>query len=70
MVRDLYLHTLQGIRDVFQHEHMDTQVESLDAAIWALQTQEQLIQERDAALAALQEALKLAAERRKDGKTD
>ena len=51
MNRDLYIHTLQGMRDVFAHEHMDTQVESLDVAIWAIETQEQLKQERDAALA-------------------
>ena len=63
MRRDLYIHTLSEIRDVFKHEHMDTQAESLDAAIWALQTQEELIKERDA-------ALKLAAERGKDGKAD
>lgn len=63
MIRDLYLHTLQGMRDVFRQEHMDTQVESLDAAIWALQTQEQLKKERDA-------AMKLAAESGKDGKVN
>lgn len=51
MNRELYIHTLQGMRDVFAHEHMDTQVESLDVAIWAIETQEQLKQERDAALA-------------------
>lgn len=50
MNRDLYIHTLQGMRDVFAHEHMDTQVESLDVAIWAIETQEQLKQERDAAI--------------------
>ena len=52
MNRDLYIHTLQGMRDVFAHEHMDTQVESLDVAIWAIETQEQLKQERDAAMSA------------------
>ena len=51
MNRDLYIHTLQGMRDVFAHEHMDTRVESLDVAIWAIETQEQLQKERDAALA-------------------
>lgn len=39
MNRDLYIHTLQGMRDVFAHEHMDTQVEATEAAIQALQTQ-------------------------------
>ena len=50
MNRDLYIHTLQGMRDVFAHEHMDTQVESLDVAIWAIETQEQLQKERDAVM--------------------
>ena len=39
MNRDLYIHTLQGMRDVFAHEHMDTQVEAIETAIQALQTQ-------------------------------
>ena len=37
MNRQLYIHTLHGMRDVFQAEHMDTQVEALDAAIEALE---------------------------------
>ena len=52
MNRDLYIHTLQGMRDVFAHEHMDTRVESLDVAIWAIETQEQLQKERDAVMSA------------------
>lgn len=37
MNRQLYIHTLKGMRDVFQAEHMDTQVEALEAAIEALE---------------------------------
>jgi len=68
MTRDLLMHKLQMMRDVCKKDHLETETEALDASIWALETQEELKQERDAALAALQEALKLAAERGKDGK--
>lgn len=37
MNRDLYIHTLQGMKDVFAAEHMDTQVEALEAAIHELE---------------------------------
>lgn len=57
MNRELYIHTLSQFRDECKRKHMDTETETFDAAIWALQTQEQLEQERDA-------ALKIAAERR------
>ena len=70
MTRDLLIHTLQMMRSVYGETDLETETEALDAAIWALETQEELKKERDAAIAALHEALKLAAERRKDGKTD
>lgn len=70
MTRDLLIHTLQMMRSVYRETDLETETEALDAAIWALETQEELKQERDAAIAALHEALKLDAERRKDGKAD
>lgn len=63
MTRDLLIHKLQMMRDVCKKDHLETETEALDAAIWALETQEQLKQERDA-------AMKLAAESGKDGKVN
>lgn len=36
MKRDLYIYTLRKMRDLFGQEHMDTQVEALEAAIQTL----------------------------------
>lgn len=63
MNRELHVFNLRMLRDQYEAEHVDEIVETLDVAIWALQTQEQLKKERDA-------ALKLAAEGRKDGKVN
>ena len=70
MNRALHVFNLRMLREQYESEHVDEIVETIDVALWAIETQEQLKKERDAALAALQEALKLAAERGKDGKND
>lgn len=54
MTRDLLIHTLQMMRSVYRETDLETETEALDAAIWALQTQEQLMKERDAAMAMAQ----------------
>lgn len=66
MSRELHIFNLRMLRDQYEAEHFDEIVETIDVALWAIETQEQLKKERDAAIAALREALKLAAERGKD----
>ena len=51
MNRELYLHKLRQMRELCKADHLDTETEALDVAIWAIETQEQLQKERDAALA-------------------
>ena len=68
MSRELHIFNLRMLRDQYEAENVDEIVETIDVALWAIETQEQLKKERDAAIAALHEALKLAAERGKDGK--
>lgn len=51
MNRDLYIHKLRQMRELCKADHLDTETEALDVAIWAIETQEQLQKERDAALA-------------------
>ena len=53
MNRELYIHTLRMLREQYEIARMDTVVETIDAA-----------------LAAMQEALKLAAKRRTDEQND
>lgn len=51
MSRELHIFNLRLLRDQYEAEHVDEIVETIDVAIWALQTQEQLMKERDAAMA-------------------
>lgn len=51
MTTQLAVHELSMMRDLCKKDHMETQAEVLDCAIWAIQTQDILQKERDAALA-------------------
>lgn len=54
MSRELHIFNLRMLREQYEAEHVDEIVETIDVAIWALQTQETLKKERDAALAMAQ----------------
>lgn len=55
MTTQLTIKTLSAIREACRADHMDTETEALDLALWAIQTQDALRKERDAVIKALEQ---------------